>query len=364
MHPKEKCKILFINLGYNGDGIFSFPLIKSIKNKLPDSHITILGLNRAKDVYELCPYIDKIITYCANKNKFTFNLLKIIPNILFTRYDYIFVHLSNTYLNLFLFIKKFLNKSKIIGFNRSPYSKLFYSKTVNFPDNGIYEPEFIHSLIEVIFPDTKAEIPQIVIPLKYIEWAHRLIGNNNDKLMIIIHPGCSSTAQHKSWAKENWTELIKKLVISNKYKILLCGGPDDKNIIDGIRQTLNLKEYNSNFVDLYCQTPTISEFAALVSISDILVCIDSAPMHIGLGIDGIKIISIIGPTNEKVFSSPSNKNHIIVTKDLNCRPCLYVRNITVNQRRLPACNNLECLNVSPDKVIQEIEKITAEISTK
>ena len=67
-------------------------------------------------------------------------------------------------------------------------------------------------------------------------------------------------------------------------KLSLSGGPDDEETISLIRSSLEHKEFNkSNFMDLYGQTKNLTELAAVIMLSDLLVCVDSAPLHIAIG---------------------------------------------------------------------------------
>ena len=88
----------------------------------------------------------------------------------------------------------------------------------------------------------------------------------------------------------------------------------------------------------------------MVSLSDMLVCVDSAPMHIGVG-TGTKVIAIFGPTDEKKLL-PSNDSRFIavINPDIQCRPCLW-------EKRQTTCRNTDCLNIAAAKVFQAIEAI-------
>ena len=112
---------------------------------------------------------------------------------------------------------------------------------------------------------------------------------------------------------------------------------------------LNKKEFNKTyFLDLYGKTKNLNELAALIKLSDLLLCVDSAPMHIGVGV-GTKLVAIFGPTDENKLL-PGNKNFTAVKNtELTCRPCLW-------DKRNEVCENLSCLDISVQQICDAINK--------
>jgi ADP-heptose:LPS heptosyltransferase len=154
----------------------------------------------------------------------------------------------------------------------------------------------------------------------------------------------------KFWPVNNWVDLIIKLLSSGKYKVVLTGGPDDESTFFQIRA--ELARYNipeDNLVNLYGETRNISQFAALVSLSNLLVCVDSAPMHVGVGVR-TPIVAIFGPTDEAKLLPPNDYRFMAVkNEDIDCRPCLW-------HKRQTTCENLDCLNIDAEKVFDIIEQ--------
>jgi len=350
MNKQKKQEILFVNLGYIGDVIVTFAAIDSIKETFPNSNITILGIPRTKDVYSLCPNIDKSIIYDANSKKPYIEILKFLPKILFKKYDYIFVHISNRNVNLVLALQKFIYSSEIIGYEKNNLSKVLYTKLVPFPKTGIYESEFAQMQVKKINKNSQTRLQKAIIPEEYINKAKSII-NKKNKPVIVIHPGCSKTARHKVWAKENWVNLIIKLVESNMFKIVFCGGPEDEEILNEINTSFSAEKYDeNNFLNLCGKTPEIADITAIIKVSDALVCLDSAPMHMAVA-TGTKVFVLAGPTNDVIYMLPNNPDFVAISRtDLDCRPCLY----KINQTRGKDCGNYECMNISPDTVFEKI----------
>ena len=209
-----------------------------------------------------------------------------------------------------------------------------------------------HDLAKALSPEAIAEFPEINVSDEIIEKQKATI-RNTDKKVVVIHPGVSQLSIQKNilkfWNVKNWTELIKKLLDSGKYKVILTGGPDDQEVSFALNQELgNIPQ--ENFLDLTNKTANIIELAAIIKLADLIVCVDSAPMHIGVGVK-TPTIALFGPTDEyKLFPMNDPKYIAITAENSECRPCLW-------DKRKVSCENPACLDIPVEKVFEKIEKI-------
>lgn len=74
----------------------------------------------------------------------------------------------------------------------------------------------------------------------------------------------------------------------------LAGGPDDAEIIKEIQAGLPA---NSKLISSAGKTKSLADLAALTKLCDVLVCVDSAPMHIAVGAQK-PVVAMFGPTDE------------------------------------------------------------------
>ena len=109
----------------------------------------------------------------------------------------------------------------------------------------------------------------------------------------------------KTWSNENWLAYIDMLLAGSnseqsseqsqpfEARIVLAGGPDDKEVIAELEAALKAK--GVRYISAAGKTKGLADLAALTSLCDLLVCVDSAPMHIGVGLNK-KLIALFGPT--------------------------------------------------------------------
>ena len=148
----------------------------------------------------------------------------------------------------------------------------------------------------------------------------------------------------KTFDGKKWAKIIDNLLEKGK-KVLLAGGPDDKQVYDEI--ILNMKHLShDNFTDLYGKTKNIMDLAKIINNCETLCCSDSAPMHIGVALNK-RVVALFGPTDENKLI-PQQENFIVIkNSNCTCRPCLW-------DKRQTTCEKLTCLDIENKHFIDSI----------
>lgn len=329
---KKINKALFINFGGIGDEILFLPTIQSFKNKYPEAKITLALEPRSKSIKDLSSLINNVLLIdVKGKNKYI-ELLKLLFEARKGNFDVVFSSGGNKLISILLFLTGIKQR---YGFFTGNLSKVLLTQPCPLIKNQ-YAAKMYHELVKPLTKD-EADMPQI-----YIENSTTKEPNS-----VVIHPGVSKMSVSKNMVKtyspQKWKELIKKLISMGK-KVYLAGGPDDKEYIEAIAPTFDNTE---NFVNYYGQTKNIMELAKLIDSKEVLICCDSAPMHIGVAVN-TKVIAIFGPTDEKKLIPQNNKNFVAVqNKNCSCRPCLW-------DKRNTTCPQVNCLNIPIEEIIKEL----------
>ena len=322
-------KILFINFGGLGDEILFLPAIEAIKKEYPDSHITLALEERSKGIISLTDIIDETIFANIKKSKYK-ELIKLLFKIWSKKYDMVISSGSNKFISLFLFATFIKNR---YGYNTGKLSEILLTRAVKLNKNQ-YAVKMYHDLVKPITSNV-AELPKLSVNKKQVE-----------QNTVLIHPGVSNLSVQKGMIKtipaEKWASVVDLLADKGK-KVLLIGGPDDKECIDTIVSLVP----EDKFKNLYGSTKNLRELAELISSADKFLCSDSAPLHIAVSL-GVKTFVIFGSTDEKKLI-PSSDLVIPIKANCDCKlqPCLW-------ERRQTTCESLDCLNISPEKIVEKV----------
>lgn len=329
---KSYKNILLINFGGIGDEILFLPVIQGLKKTYPDSKITLCLEERSSAFLKLTNLIDyAFYINIKTKNKYI-EMLKLYFKALTGKYDLVISSGSNPLIPVLLF---FTGIKERAGYKANKLAEKLLTIPVNLNKNQ-YAANMYFDLVKSI---TKGNFE---LPYIKTEEAEKI------KNSVLIHPGVSRISISKNIIKifngSQWANLIK-LLLKEGFKVILAGGPDDSECINKIRE--NLKGENlTNFTDMFGKTKNIYDLAVLIKKSEILVCSDSAPMHIGVATN-TKTIAIFGPTDEKKLLPVSDK-FIAITNNSDCRPCLWAK-------RQETCRDLKCLNIDLNKIVKNIK---------
>ena len=325
-------RILFINFGGLGDEILFLPTIISIKKQFPNAEITLALEPRSKGVTSLTNIIDKtLFADIKGKDKYK-ELLFLLFKIWTQNFDMVISSGSNKFISIFLFLT-FIKKR--YGYNSGRLSEILLTKAVKLNKNQ-YAAKMYHDLVREI-TDYDTELPEIQIERNPVE-----------PNTVLIHPGVSLLSVKKNMIKtipaKTWAEVVEKLADKGK-KVILAGGPDDKETIETIIKTVPQEK----FVNMFGKTKNLKELAQLISGAEKFLCSDSAPLHIAVAL-GVKTYVIFGSTDDKKLI-PNNGLVVPIKANCNCplQPCLW-------ERRQTTCETLDCLKISADEIVEKIEQ--------
>jgi ADP-heptose:LPS heptosyltransferase len=323
-------KILLINFGGIGDEILFLPTIRSIKERYPNSEITLCLEPRSKGIIDLCPDINKLILADIKSKHKYIELLKFYFKALFGRYDIVVSSGANKMIPILLF---FMGIKTRIGYDCGGITKRLLTKAVKL-SNKQFAGRMYHNLVDEL-TGIDYKNPQVEI-----EYSKECEG------MILIHPGVSKMSIKKniikSYGNEKWGELVE-LLLQRGEKVALCGGPDDEECIKDILQRVEGKD---NFYNFYGKTRNLRELGKLMTGAKKVICCDSAPMHLAIALN-VPIIALFGPTDEVKLVPQRDNISVIVAKNCHCRPCLW-------DKRAESCKEKTCLEISNKQILELI----------
>jgi len=283
-------KEIFIEIpSWLGDAIMATPAIENLIKTYPDAQITLLGSFVSTQAFQGYPNIKRVIVDDTKKS-------------------------GNRYKNLISLAKNIGRVDLAISFRRSISSKfmMFFIKA---------KKKFNYRRL------TKKEIH---LCIRYNDFVNKVLNLRNEvgdlklyfkpfnygKPTLGINPG-ATYGSAKRWYPEEFAKIA--IEMSKKYDIVIFGGPTETNIAKDIENELVSKGI-TNYQNLAGKT-TIPELIEKIAGLDLFITNDSGPMHIAAAYK-VKTVAIFGPTKFTETNQWNNPNGEIVTKNLDCAPCM------------------------------------------
>jgi len=316
-------KILILALSGIGDALMFTPALKLMRSELPEAQIDVLTMFKgAEDILQNNPDVNNVF-----------------------RFDFINEGISRSLKYIFSFRKKYDVSISVYPSNRKEYNVINFLVGAkkraavkylrkDFAEFGflnnirVMEDDTVHNvqtnikLVEKLLNKHFNEEPPLEIYFgeddkKYAENFLNEIEISDNDLVAGFHPGCAILKNHikRRWEPEKFAELGKKLIDERKAKILIFGGPDEKDLKETIR-----KKIGSSKVFIL-NADSILHSAAIMKRCNVFITNDSSQMHIASALQR-KVVAIIGPTNTH-YIHPWKTEHKIVSLNLDCAPCFF-----------------------------------------
>lgn len=289
-------KILVVRLSSFGDIVLSFPLIKKLKEIFPGSEIHYLTKNNYREVAELNPYLNKIISYEGS-------LMNTRRTIKKEHYDLII----DIHKNFRSIIVSFLNAAKVKRYNKENFKKFMLVK-------------FKLNLFKEVIPVYKKYMLTVseFINESGTEYSNTELIFDRERIYKDDYVLVSPSSRHftKTYPVIKFIAYINSQ--SNKKFIITGDGSETDNII------CRLIEANCSNVINLCGKLNINELANVIFYSDFVICNDSAILHLAEAL-GKKAVAIFGSTVKEFGFFPQLKNSkVLEINDLKCRPCTHI----------------------------------------
>lgn len=287
--------LLLINMGGIGDGLMFSPVIRQCRQALPQAKLTLLVEQRSQAVGSLLPKGVEILT--LEKPSGTGLLEKI--------------QTAQALWGVLQHAKQALGVDGVICCGSSPFIAPVLAAsgiplTIGFRsltsglltaaaplDTTGYAGDMYAALGEALSRHLSAPAPNVPThPVIELDNADHQWFETTAKPHLpttpwcLIHPGVSNVSVEKKlvkrWAPERWAQLIQQL--PPQLTPVLAGGPDDTEQLNAIHQELS---------QLGCSLPkslvgvtkNLRHLAICMAQADHVICCDSAPMHVAVGVD-------------------------------------------------------------------------------
>jgi len=272
-----------------GDAIMTTPAIENIIKKYPKAELTLFGSFVSTTALKVHSNVKEVILDTSKKegNRYL-NLIKLARAL--PSFDLAF-SFRRTFSSKFMLF--FLKASKKYSYKRLSKDEIHQAIRYN---------DFINQSMQASYETGDLKLYQ-----DRFTYANKTLG---------LNPG-ATYGSAKRWYPEEFAKLA--IVLSKDFDIVIFGGPGETEIAGDIARILDENDI-TNYVNLAGKT-SIDSLISKVAGLDLFITNDSGPMHIAAAYK-IKTITIFGPTKFTETNQWHNLNGQIITKNLDCAPCM------------------------------------------
>lgn len=290
-------RILLIRPGGIGDAVLLVPAILALKERFPESEITVLAERRNGQAFALCPALHRLLLYDSPAD-----LWRAI------RGDFDLVIDTEQWHRLSAVVARLTGAPFSIGFASNDRKRLF-SHGVAYSHDDYEASSFFNLLAPMgMEPPACLQVPFLAIPPAAAARAETLIAPLEGERFVTIFPGAS--VPERRWGADRFKDVAQQLAQGGLPAVVVGGAADraDGEVIAGGSDSLNLAGRTS-----------LAESAALIARSRLLISGDSGILHVAVGL-GVPTVSLFGPGIEAKWG-PKGEGDRIVNLKLPCSPC-------------------------------------------
>ncbi len=293
-------RVLALVPGGIGDQILFFPTLDDLKATYPDGSIDVVVEPRSKDAYRVCKSVRDVILYdYKGRNSLADwgNLLGVIRD---REYDIVLSLGQRWAVGFLLWLTGVPSRVSYAG----SAGQMFLTSAVPLNQNQ-YAAAMYHDLLRGLGVTTPTPELAVSVPNRDLEWAdgeRKRLGLQGGGY-VLIHGGSSTLAKVKGIDKiypvEKWLTVIQDFQKRQPdLPLVVVQGPEDRDFVKTLLESAsNLKVTSPE---------NVGQLAAMIAGASLMLCTDSAPMHLSIAVQTYTL-ALFGPTDPEKLVPQSDR---------------------------------------------------------
>jgi heptosyltransferase-2 len=338
--------LLVLRYRFIGDTILTVPFLRNLRRAYPDARIDLVVAPYSSDVLRGIPYVDAFIIYdpptihmdSGGRHRTLLSKARFVADLRKRRYEKAYV-LKRSFSSAAI---AFLSGARErIGFDTEGRGFLL-TKRLPYRHDQHEVQNFLDVLRADGVPVQDDHLEAWISPEEAAAADGFLAerGLTAGERIVAIHP--FSANQTRAWHEDGFVAAANALQDRLGVRILLLGGPRDREMADGIARRIRPSPVPA------VGDTDLRQSMALLSRCALLICNDSGIMHLAAAV-GLPLIALFGPQSPVKFG-PWGERCRILYKRFPCSPCRqkFFEECDPSPRGKPMC--METITV--DEVIE------------
>jgi lipopolysaccharide heptosyltransferase II len=305
----EPQKILIRGPNWVGDAVLAIPAMKSVRERFPDSEITLLVRPWVAGLFTSAPFIDTV--WSEEKPSCLTDWTRIIRDVRGRAFD-VALLLPNSFESaLMMFLGGVPQR---IGY-ATDGRRWMLTSSITPSEGSRHQMQYYLDLVKVLAAQT--EEPSIAIEATARERAdaRRLLREEgiSNVPFLVLNPG-AAYGSAKRWPEDRFAGVADALASELDLAVALIGSPSEVPIAQQIRDRMQAA------AAVLTGKTSLETLIGVLAESSLMITNDSGPMHIAAAL-GVPTVAVFGSTDDKV-TGPCGPQTRIVKHAVECSPCL------------------------------------------
>ncbi|MBF2097813.1 MAG: glycosyltransferase family 9 protein [Gloeomargaritaceae cyanobacterium C42_A2020_066] len=280
-----------------GDQLLFFPTLADLKQAFPQAQIDVVVEPRAAGAYRLCPHVRQVMVFDFKGRNSLTEWINLLGNIREGFYDAVLALGQQWGVGFFLWLTGIPNRIGYDGPGRPFLTRAVPLKTEQ------YAAHLYHDLLQGLGIGTACPPLSVQLAATDVAWAEAEQTRLGilESGFLLIHGGASALSQKKGLDKlypiPQWQAVLAGLKVQQPHlPCVLLQGPEDGAWVEAL---------TTSHPDLrVVSPPDLGKLAALIASANLMLCTDSAPMHLGVALQ-TPLVALFGPTEARKLLPPT-----------------------------------------------------------
>jgi ADP-heptose:LPS heptosyltransferase len=352
--PKKRCpefpprnvkEILIVKFLGFGTILLSMPLVKSLHRLYPRARITYLTFEANRDVLEMCPGVDRIITVDGSKvTGFIFSTLKLLSSL---RREKIDICINLEFFSCYgTLISRLANPRCSLAYWGNLTSRaLLYNRFVSYERSRHISEKMLNFAYALGAPEEPWEYEHPEPGREAAENVQKLIESLPPfhRPVVAVYVSSNEKAPKRKWLPRRYAEVVRWLLETKKATVLFIGGGADVDDVTKVKQLVGDSPDCHNLAGRL----SLKELAALLTECGLFFGNDGGPFQLAVSL-GVPTVSLFGPESPEVYGPPKNDSHTVIYSGISCSPCL-----NIYAHKSSPCSENECMQKITSGIVME-----------
>jgi heptosyltransferase-2 len=337
--PARAQKMLLIQTAFLGDAVLTTPLLSALRQHNPAAAISVVCTPEIAEVFKGHPAVSELILYDKRGGERSLaSLWRLAWRLRQQRFDIAFLPHRSFRSALLAWLSRIPRR---VGFSSSQ-GRFFLTDVIPF-HWGVHDADRNLALLHAVgvrVPSGDLWIQPEPEAREKIERRLQARGVSSGDSIVGFNVG--SVWPTKRWLPEGFAAVADRVSRELGAQVVFFGSDADQTAVADV-----LRVMKSQAINWVGQT-SLRELIAAIAHCRVFLTNDSGPMHIAVAAH-VPTVAIFGPTTKELGFFPYGDGHVVIERDLPCRPCgLH------GAKRCPL-DHFRCMkDISPEEVFAAV----------